>query len=84
MYREVSMVEIIDVLRLWRDGVAKTRTAARPGARSKTVPRYITVAEATGLRVGGGCERDSDRDVLLAPHPGGGRPRGDDWVRCYA
>ena len=28
MYREVTMVEITEVLRLWRDGVPKKRIAA--------------------------------------------------------
>jgi predicted DNA-binding transcriptional regulator YafY len=52
MYREVRMVEITEVLRLWRAGVPKKRIAARLGLDPKTVRRYVTVAEATGLRVG--------------------------------
>lgn len=85
MYREVRMVEITEVLRLWRDGVPKKRIAARLGLDPKTVRRYVTVAEATGLRVGGEPLREPQlRDVLLALHPGGGRPRGDDWERCRA
>ena len=56
MYREVRMVEITEVLRLWRAGVPKKRIAARLGLDPKTVRRYVTVAEGTGLRVG--AERD--------------------------
>src|ERR1700730_5966712 len=85
MYREVRMVEITEVLRLWRAGVPKKRIAARLGLDPKTVRRYVTVAEGTGLR--GGDEAISDtqlRDVLLALHPGGGGPRGDDCERCRA
>ncbi len=52
MYREVRMVEITEVLRLWRAGVPKKRFAARLGLDPKTVRRYVTVAEGTGLRVG--------------------------------
>jgi len=85
MYREVRMVEITEVLRLWRDGVPKKRIAARLGLDPKTVRRYITVAEGTGLRGGEGAVSETQlRDVLLALHPAGGRPRGDDWDRCRA
>ena len=60
MYREVRMVEITEVLRLWRAGVPKKRIAARLGLDPKTVRRYVTVAEATGLRVGAEArERDA-------------------------
>ena len=85
MYREVRMVEITEVLRLWRDGVPKKRIAARLGLDPKTVRRYVAVAAGTGLRVGGdGLSEPQLRDVLLALHPGGGRPRGEDWDRCRA
>jgi hypothetical protein len=85
MYREVRMVEITEVLRLWRDGVPKKRIAARLGLDPKTVRRYVTVAQGTGLRVGGQALSETQlRDVLLALHPGGGRPRGEDWDRCRA
>jgi transposase len=85
MYREVRMVEITEVLRLWRAGVPKKRIAARLGLDPKTVRRYVTVAEGTGLRVGTEAVSETQlRDVLLALHPGGGRPRGDDWDRCRA
>jgi transposase len=85
MYREVRMVEITEVLRLWRAGVPKKRIAARLGLDPKTVRRYVTVAEGIGLRVGGEAVSDPQlRDVLLALHPAGGRPRGDDWDRCRA
>jgi hypothetical protein len=83
MYREVRMVEITEVLRLWRAGVPKKRIAARLGLDPKTVRRYVVVAEGIGLRVGGDAVSETQlRDVLLALHPGGGRPRGDDWDRC--
>jgi hypothetical protein len=85
MYREITMVEITEVLRLWRAGLPKKRIAARLGLDPKTVRRYITVAEGTGLDVGGDAVSETQlRDVLLALHSGGGRPRGDDWDRCRA
>ena len=83
MYREVRMVEITEVLRLWRAGVPKKRIAARLGLDPKTVRRYVATAEGTGLRVGDTEISEAQlRDVLLALHPGGGRPRGDGWDRC--
>ena len=85
MYREVRMVEITEVLRLWRAGVPKKRIAARLGLDPKTVRRYVTVAAGTGLQLGDEAISEAQlRDVLLALHPGGGRPRGDDWDRCRA
>src|SRR5262245_29210904 len=83
MYREVRMVEITEVLRQWRDGVAKKRIAARLGLDPKTVRRYISTAEGIDLpRDGGALTEAQVRDVLLALHPSGGRPRGDGWTRC--
>ncbi len=83
MYREVRMVEVTEVIRLWRDGVPKKRIAARLGLDPKTVRRYVAVAAGTGLRVGGDAISETQlREVLLALHPGGGRPRGDGWERC--
>lgn len=65
MYREVRMVEITEVLPLWRAGVAKKRIAARLGLDPKTVRRYVTVAEGTGLHVGDEAMSDTQlRDVL--------------------
>jgi hypothetical protein len=65
--------------------VPKKRIAARLGLDPKTVRRYVTVAASMGLRVGGDALSEMQfRDVLLALHPGGGRPRGDDWDRCRA
>jgi len=83
MYREVTMIEVTEVLRLWRDGVPTKRLAAQLGLDPKTVRRYVEVASAHGLRVDGPPPTDEDlREVLLALHPAGGRPRGDGWTVC--
>jgi len=85
MYREVTMVEITEVLRLWREGVPTKRVAAQLGLDPKTVRRYLEVASATGLRADGPPPCDEAlRDVLLALHPTGGRPRGEGWTVCAA
>ena len=70
-------------LALLRDGLPKKRIAARVGLDPKTVRRYLTAAEAAGLpRDGGALTEAQVRDVLLALHPAGGRPRADGWARC--
>ena len=84
MFREVTMIELKEVLRLWSKGLPKKRVAAQLGLDLKTVRRYVKAATAAGLR----ADRDpiSDeqvRDVLLALHPVGGRPRGDGWDLVY-
>ncbi len=83
MFREVTMIELKEVLRLWGKGLPKKRVAAQLGLDPKTVRRYLKAATAAGLH----ADRDpiSDeqvRDVLLALHPVGGRPRGDGWTVC--
>ena len=58
MYREVTMVELIEVLRLWHEGLPKKRIAARLGLDPKTVRRYLAAAYATRSeerRVGKEC-----------------------------
>jgi hypothetical protein len=83
MYREVTMIELREVLRLWQEHLPKKRIAARLGLDPKTVRRYLWAAEAAGLRANAGAVSDEQlRDVLLALQPGGGRPRGDGWTRC--
>lgn len=83
MYREVTMIEFKEVLRLWREQVPKKRIAAQLGLDPKTVRRYLRAAEAARLGDGGETLNDEQvRDVLLALQPSGGRPHGDDWTRC--
>src|ERR1700674_864386 len=76
MYREVTMIELKELLRLWCEGLPKKRLAAQVGLDPKTACRYLAAAAATGLRAGAGAVSDEYLcDVLLAQHPAGGRPR---------
>src|SRR5258706_11514631 len=84
MYREVTMLEVTEVLRLWLSGAPKKRIAAQLGRDPKTVRHYIAVTTGTGLQPGAALTDAHVRDVLLALHPSGGRPRGDTWQRCGA
>ncbi|HWW85622.1 MAG TPA: hypothetical protein VNZ26_18625 [Vicinamibacterales bacterium] len=68
--REVTMIELKEeVLRLRSEGLPKNRLAAQLGLDPKTVRRYLTVAEAAGVRTSGPVTDEQLRDVLLALHP---------------
>jgi hypothetical protein len=83
MYREVTMIELREVLRLRGEGLPKKRIAAQLGLDPKTVRRYLETAETAGVRLSAGPVSDEHvRQVLLALHPAGGRPRDDGWTRC--
>ena len=85
MYREVTMIELREVLRLRAEGLPKKRIAAQLGLDPKTVRRYLEVATTAGVPATGRAITDEQvRAVLLALHPAGGRPRGDGWARCVA
>lgn len=60
-YREVTMVEIKEVLRLWRAGTKKKRIASQLTLDVKTVRRYVGAAEGCGLAPG--AEALSDEQV---------------------
>jgi transposase len=85
MYREVTMIELREVLRLRAEGLPKKRIAAQLGLDPKTVRRYLDVAATEGVQLTAGSISDEHvRAVLLALHPAGGRPRGDGWAQCVA
>ena len=81
-YREVTMFEIKEVLRLWLAGAAKKQIAARLGLDPKTVRRYVKSALAAGIH----CEATltDERLVVLmgALHASPGRTHGDTWAQC--
>ena len=51
MYREVTMIEVREVLRLRGEGLPKKRIAAQLGLDPKTVRRYLTAAATAGVGV---------------------------------
>jgi hypothetical protein len=82
-YREVTMLEIKEVLRLWCGGTAKKRIAAQLGLDIKTVRRYLRAAQACGVRAGGEAPgEEQTAAVVTALQPDWGRRRGDTWVVC--
>lgn len=83
-YREVTMIEVKEVLRLWLAGASRKRIAAQLGFDVKTVRRYVRTAERVGLKPGEGLSDEqlsAVMKVLKAPAP---REHGDGWLRCAA
>lgn len=83
-YREVTMLEIKEVLRLWCAGAAKKRIATQLGLDIKTVRRYLRAAVACGPWPAGDVALDEARVTALvaALQPDWGRPRGEQWATC--
>jgi hypothetical protein len=84
-YREVGMVEIKEVLRLWLAGRGKKPIARQLGLDPKTVRGYTRAAEACGLRLEDGPaalteERFAAVVARLEATPE--RERGPSWQRC--
>ena len=48
-FREVSVVEVREVLRAWLEGFGLRTVASRAGVDRKTARRYVEAAEAAGL-----------------------------------
>jgi len=63
-YREVSVIEIVEMLRLWLRGLGLREVARLSGTDRKTVRRYVDRAWACGLDRDGGDGQLSDE--LLA------------------
>jgi len=87
VYREVTRVEIKEVLRQWVGGAGCKRIAARVGLDVKTVRRYVHAAQALGLtRVSGEFALCDEllAAVLASLRTQAGRPRGEAWERCQA
>jgi len=84
-YREVTMIEVKEILRLWLARVPKQRIARTLGVDRKTVGRYIELATAQGLGPGQGSDALTDAQleaILVRLKTGTGRPHGDAWERC--
>lgn len=84
-YREVTMIEITEVLRQWVAGAGRKQIARRLGLDPKTVRRYLRAAERCGLRVGMTATTLTDERVtaiLSALWSGTERSSGPGWQRC--
>lgn len=84
-YREVTMVEIKEILRLWLRGTRKRRIAALLGIDPKTVRRYVVAAQGLGLQYGqdeSALTEELVASVLSARRAEMGRARGESWALC--
>jgi len=82
MFREVSIVESREVLRLWLRGRGVRETARLAGVDRKTVRRYVAAAEAAGLVANGDEAQLTEAAVgavLLALRSGRPPGRGRGW-----
>lgn len=76
-YREVSVIEVKEILRLWLDGRSLREVTRLSATDRKTVRRYVEAGEAAGLCREGGTGQLSDEllgAVVAAVRPA--RPRG--------
>jgi len=80
-FREVTVLEVKEVLRLWRDGVSKKRIAARLGLDVKTVRRYLELLARAAVDPGSDLEA-ATAAVAAQLEGAQGRPRGEGWERC--
>jgi transposase len=85
-YREVTMVEVKEVLRQWLAGEPKKRVAKRLSLAPRTVRRYCELAEQHGMRVQDGPSSLTDERLTLVlaeltTMPG--RPHGAAWALCH-
>lgn len=84
-YREVTVVEVREVLRQWLVGVSFSRIALNTGADRKTVRRYVGAGKREGLEPGQGVEVLSDDVVARVQAQLRGqrdREHGQAWARC--
>jgi transposase len=82
-YREVTMVEIKEVLRLWMGGAKKKRIAAQLSLDVKTVRRYVAAAEGVGLAPGATELTDEQVGAVLHElQPTIERAHGEGWQKC--
>jgi transposase len=82
-FREVTVIETKEVLRLWRSGVAKKRIAAQLGVDVKTVRGYVKVADKLGLDPAMDLD-EATAAVVERLAAANRRPRGRAWELCGA
>ena len=81
-YREVTMLEVKEVVRRWLDGVGKKPIAAQLGLDVKTVRRYVRAAEECGLARGAELTDEKLIELLALLRAPADRPHGDSWALC--
>jgi transposase len=86
-YREVSVVEVREVLRGWLGGAGLRTVAEQAGVDRKTARRYVQAAEAAGVVREGGWAQVTDEvvgAVVEAVRPARPEGRGQAWRQLEA
>ena len=81
-YREVSVIEVKEILRLWLEGRSLREVTRLAAADRKTVRRYVEAAQAAGLDRDDGLGRLDDEllsAVIAAVRPDRPRGTGASW-----
>jgi hypothetical protein len=84
-YREVTMIEITEVLRQWLGGAGRKRIARLLGIDPKTVRRYVCAASRCGLAPGMATKVLTEErlvSILTALRSNPERAHGESWQRC--
>ena len=87
VFREVSVIEIREVLRAWLAGKSERAVAAQAGVDRKTSRRYVTAAVAAGLSGEGGEEQLTDEligQVVSVVRPVRPDGHGQGWAELEA
>jgi hypothetical protein len=82
-FREVSVVEVREVLRAWLEGRGLRKVAERAGVDRKTARRYVVAAQAAGLTREAGLASVTDEMVGLvveAVRPARPNGHGASWA----
>jgi hypothetical protein len=84
VFREVSVIEVREVLRSWLAGKSERVVAAQAGVDRKTSKRYVVAAVAAGLSRWGGEEQLTDEligQAVSVVRPDG---HGQGWAELEA
>jgi len=84
-YREVTMLEVKEVLRLWLRAHSKKGIARSTGVTRNTVRAYIEAAVECGLSQDAGeaaLNEEKLAEVLIRLKTRPARSKGDSWARC--
>ena len=81
-FREIDVIEVMEVLRAWLAGQGLRTVAQRAGVDRKTARRYVQAAEAAGLVREGGVGQLSDEligEVIVQVRPARSGGHGMAW-----
>lgn len=81
-YREVHVVEVREVVRLWSLGESLRAISRLTGLDRKTVRRYVKAAKQAGCQVGEPAEDAAVGEVIGRVRAQGPGVRGSSWAVC--